>query len=397
MGPFTGPTKGLLSVSRLLRNFREAVLGGTGLFPPTLPLGPAASGFTINSCILDDLTLSAAFIYAEDRPAKSSREFYAEPGNAFDLDNGLAIGTSGALPFGIDLTWNAGPGGLALRPHGGAAIGLGNTPPFEGMTLAQVQRLSYGSNYWIIEGIIPLQVTNSATQREWVFGVRTTEGRFAKCGVWRRPDSIIHFRYVTYDTETASLAITGGWKETRRESVGTGSIINRVEWLGVFQAEPRNMAFPIDFQWCLCGQVLHQGAGTLVTGGHTITYTVDGNTLQVRTEIGKGLKCELCVSAIDNWGREIFTCVPLDRLGTAIDLVEVGEVGVLQSSGRRLPKYFLKEQVELPPLTRPGIEFPLAHGARFDSELLPLAREALDSFDPQHTQPVSPDNLTSGE
>ena len=27
MGPFTGPTKGLLSVSRLLRNFREAVLG----------------------------------------------------------------------------------------------------------------------------------------------------------------------------------------------------------------------------------------------------------------------------------------------------------------------------------------------------------------------------------
>jgi hypothetical protein len=368
-------------------------LRGTGLFPITLPLGPTASGLTINACLLDDLTLSADFIYTEDKPAKSARDFYADPGNAFDLDNGLTSGTSGALPFGIDLTWDTGPHGLALRPRGGAAIGLGVTPPFDGFALPQIQRLFYSSNYWVIQALIPLQASGGV-QPEFVFGVRTTEGRFAKCGAWRRPDDIIHFRYVTYDTETASLRITGGWKETRRESVGTGSRINRVEWLGVFKAEPHNMALPIDYQWCLCGQILGQGQGSLVTDGHTLSYSVDRDKLQIRTELGKNLKCELCVSAIDDWGRELFTCVPLDRPGTVIELVDVGEVGVLQSGGRRVPKYFLREQVELSPLTRPGIEFPLQHGARFDSELLPLAREALDSFDPRHARPAGLDSIT---
>jgi hypothetical protein len=146
------------------------------------------------------------------------------------------------------------------------------------------------------------------------------------------------------------------------------------------------MAFPIDYQWCLCGQVLGQGQGTLVTDGHTITYFVDRDQLQIGTEIGKSLKCELCLSAIDNWGRELFTCVPLERRGTVVRLEGLDEGFVLQS---RLPKYV----VELPPLTQRGIEFLPQRGANFDPKLLPVAREILENFEPRPSGHSGPDTI----
>jgi hypothetical protein len=76
----------------------------------------------------------------------------------------------------------------------------------------------------------------------------------------------------------------------------------RVRWCGAFEAWPKLMAFPIDYQWCMCSHVLND--------------------------------CELCVSAIDNRETELFTCV------------QVSHTGLEQGCHKRAPSRFKIDVLE---------------------------------------------------
>ena len=90
---------------------------------------------------------------------------------------------------------------------------------------------------------------------------------------------------------------------------------SEVAWCGHFEAWPRLHAFPVDYQWCLCGTVLTEGKGEVKTDHGTITYTLKGRNLCLRGELGETIDCELCVSAVDARGRELFTCIRLYQPG----------------------------------------------------------------------------------
>ena len=92
--------------------------------------------------------------------------------------------------------------------------------------------------------------------------------------------------------------------------------VSEVRWRGVFEAVPRLMAFPVDYQWCLCGVVLKEKEGVIQTSGGEISYTKNGKWLYVETTVlGQNLNCELCISGIDYRGQELFTCIRIKKSG----------------------------------------------------------------------------------
>lgn len=74
---------------------------------------------------------------------------------------------------------------------------------------------------------------------------------------------------------------------------------------GIFRAVPQMLAYPIDFEWSLAGEVL-AGNGSLDVDGVEVTYGVDGNRCELSLDAGESLEAELAVNAIDERGVEVF-------------------------------------------------------------------------------------------
>ncbi len=77
------------------------------------------------------------------------------------------------------------------------------------------------------------------------------------------------------------------------------------------EAWPRLVSFPVNYEWCLCGNVLEEGDGQITYNGGTLTYHLAGRYLTLETVMAQAVDRQLCVSAIDVRNRELFTCVPL--------------------------------------------------------------------------------------
>jgi len=45
-----------------------------------------------------------------------------------------------------------------------------------------------------------------------------------------------------------------------------------VRWCGLFEAVPKLMPFPIDYQWCLCGTVIAEGEGEVPSRTGSLSY-----------------------------------------------------------------------------------------------------------------------------
>ncbi|HUF10356.1 MAG TPA: hypothetical protein VMO47_13635, partial [Rhodothermales bacterium] len=75
------------------------------------------------------------------------------------------------------------------------------------------------------------------------------------------------------------------------------------------------LAFPIDYQWCLCGTVLQEGEGSVTSTTGTLSYKLEGRRLTIESEMAQDISCELCVSAIGARDRELFTCIQLQKPG----------------------------------------------------------------------------------
>ncbi len=83
----------------------------------------------------------------------------------------------------------------------------------------------------------------------------------------------------------------------------------------MIEAWPRLAPFPIDYQWCLCGHVLEEGSGEVDGSDGPLTYTLADRKLRIEGELGESIDCEVCVSAIDARGHELYECLTISQSG----------------------------------------------------------------------------------
>ena len=283
---------------------------------PKIPLGPIGDRLTLTAVILDDLELHGSIIRSLSVPVKNQGSHSSLAGFSVDLDDGTIRGD--VVP-GTDLIWNPSTGLSAHSPAGLTVTGT----PFDALTPVEISRLPLaGSDIPLT--LIPLSSPPSApfiAHNEVVFGVRTTEGRYAKVRAWRSSvaGGAFELSWVTYDTPAPQLDIAASWSviewgeaTTVAELVAgvSGDCVvsqsNPVRRCGVFEAWPRLMAFPINYQWCFCGTVLKEGDGSVASPDGPLAYKLTGRRLEIETRMGQSVYCELCVSAIERaWARAV--------------------------------------------------------------------------------------------
>jgi hypothetical protein len=300
----------------IANNLIAGGIGGALGGIPAIPLGPIGGGLTMTSVVLDDLELRGSIVRTLSVPVRNQGVREASSYATFDLDAGTS---SGAVHQGTDLIWDPASG---LSVSGPARLSITGAS-YAGLTPVSVSRLPLTGTQ-IPVSLIPFSLDFLWFNDDVVFGVRTGDGRYAKCRAWRSLTSggALHLEWVTYDNPIPSLDIAARWSVLERGEVEEYITPNcefcrssPVSRCGVFEAWPRLMAFPVDYEWCLCGTVLEEGEGEVVSSGQALSYRLDGRRLSVTTDMGQSIDCELCVSAIDARGQELFTCIRLSQPG----------------------------------------------------------------------------------
>lgn len=296
----------------------DGISGSLGGLPP-IPLGPIGGGLTLTSIVLDDLELRSTIVRSVSVPVKNQGSHDSIGGFAVDFDTGVV---SENIGVGSDLVWK--PFSM-LSTNGPSGLSVTGTS-FGALTPVQISRLPLATNQLPI-GLIPLSFPPSflfLPHNGVVFGVRTTEGRFAKARAWRSitEGGALNLDWVTFDTPTPSLDIAARWSVLERGEVSeyitpdcSFCRSSPVRRCGIFEAWPRLAAFPIDYQWCLCGEILDEGNGEVSTKHGTLAYRLTGRRLYIETEMAQMVDCELCVSAIDARDMELYTCIHLNKSG----------------------------------------------------------------------------------
>jgi hypothetical protein len=286
---------------------------------PSIPLGPIGGGLTLMSIVLDDLELRSTIVRSVSVPIKNQGGHTSVNGFAVDLDTGLI---SADIRTASDIVWN--PAAM-LSTNGSSGLTITGTS-FGALTPVQISRFPLVTNQ-IPVGLIPLTLPPLfpfLPHNAVVFGLRTTEGRLAKLRAWRsiQEAGALHLDWITFETPIPSLDIAARWSVLERGEVSeyitpdcSFCRTNQVRWCGIFEAWPRLAAFPIDYQWCLCGEVLDNDRGEVSTKHGPLAYRLVGRRLYIETEMAQSVDCELCVSAIDARGLELYTCIRLNQSG----------------------------------------------------------------------------------
>jgi len=269
--------------------------------------------------ILDDLELRCGIVRSVSVPVKSSGSTTSFGGFAIDLDNGTV---RAAPAIGSDLTWDPLRGFRALGPVRLAVTGSS----WGSLTPVQVSRLPM-STVLIPAALVPWSMDPGFPfffHDDVVFGARTSEGRYAKVRAWRSltEGGAVKVEWVTWATPVPQLDLTTHWSVLERGEID--EYITRdcqfcrsapVRQCVLIEAWPRLMAFPIDLQWCVCGHILEEGEGEIRSPSGPLSYKLDGRQLWIETDMGQSVDCEVCVSAIDRRGMELFSCVQLSQSG----------------------------------------------------------------------------------
>lgn len=303
-------------VDNLIGGGIGGALGGI----PAIPLGPIGGGMSLDAIVLDDLELRCAITRSVAVPVKSQGSHAAFVGFSVDLDSGSV---SAAANADTDLSWQPGNG---LRTAGPARLSITGRS-YGALTPVQVSLMPLAGTL-VPEASIPVSLPPGLpflSHNAVVFGMRTSAGRFAKVKAYR--DALaagaLRLNWVTWDTPIPRLDISAQWSVVERGEV-TEYITpdcsycraSPVRWCGYFEAVPKLMPFPIDYQWCLCGTVIEEGEGEVASTSGQLSYKLSGRRLMVQAqELGQDVDCELCVSAIDGRGQEQFTCIRLQQPG----------------------------------------------------------------------------------
>ena len=279
---------------------------------PSIPLGPIGAGLSLTNVVLDDLELRSSIVRSVSVPIKSQGTRAMSGPFALDLDTGIV---SGSATANSDLVWGL---DRVLRTH--ASSGLTVTgASFGAVTPVQVARMPLSGSQiasWQIPMSFP-QTFPFMPHQEVVFGVRTSEGRFAKVRAWIDVfTQALNLEWVTFDTPVASLELTQHWSIISRGEQ-TNYITENCEYCvsspvsrcGVFEAKTRLVPFPAQYAWCVCGHQVEEGQGELDTANGPLAYRVAGNRLYLETEMGESMDCEVCVSVVDAHQVERHACV----------------------------------------------------------------------------------------
>ncbi|MBD8871160.1 hypothetical protein [Nocardioides donggukensis] len=294
----------------------SGISGSIGTFA-SIPLGPIGSRLAMTSLVLDDLELRGTISRAPAVPVRNSGSRTPVAGISFDLDAGS---TSATPQPGTDLVWDPASG---LTTRGAARLSV------TGRTYGALDPLAI-SALPLTSTSIPLSMIPSFADlgpftvgSRVVFGMRTGDGRLVRCRAWRNTfDQRLTLEWVTYDNPVAQLDLTQRWCVAERGPVEeyisadcSRCTTSEVAWRGVIEAWPRLAPFPIDYQWCVCGQVLEEDSGEVQGPDGPISYKLVDRKLCLRGQLGQTIDCEVCVSAIDARGHELYTCLTVLQPG----------------------------------------------------------------------------------
>ncbi len=181
-----------------------------GGIPLPLPIG--AAGLLIETCSFDDLAVRGAPVYVDLSPRHASGLLNGPVNIGFDLDTGTTGSLVGA---GVDLAWI----GTELQRMNGCELHVVSVP-LDRLSLSDLQALSYGTAAisaaqiptftpppdlpWPFPDLPPLLFAGPPL----VVAARTSEGRYAKLGLWRRvTDNALFVSFETYASPVVSLSL----------------------------------------------------------------------------------------------------------------------------------------------------------------------------------------------
>ncbi|MDP9069225.1 MAG: hypothetical protein M3N53_12885 [Actinomycetota bacterium] len=289
--------------------------GSLGAIPP-VPLGPIGGALTLTSVVLDDMELRGSVVRSLSVPVHHQGAHASGGAFAVDLDDGSIHPASES---GVDLVWD---------PARGLSTRMSARMTVTGISYGSLSPVGISRMALSTSSLPPSAVPFSTDVFGWfdqpqlVVGMRTDEGRLAKARAWRSLSGDLQLEWVTYDTPVPRLELTTHWSVLERGEVDeyitpdcSYCRVNPARWCGMVEAIPSLLPFPVDYQWCLCGEVITEGEGDVESNTGPLLYQLDGRRLCIETEMGQDVECEVCVSAIDARGQEHFKCVRLVQSG----------------------------------------------------------------------------------
>jgi hypothetical protein len=289
---------------------------------PSIPLGPIGGGFSIDTLLLDDLELRCSIFKNLNIPIKHQGRHVSNAPFGIDLETGVIRNTPNR---NTDLIWDPTQGILIANTAGFTIINAN----YNSLSPIEISRFPLSTRRIQLHQI-PVSFPGSIwflPHSEIVFGIRTAEGRLGKVNAFINiTNQSMALEYVIYDTPIPSLDIESRWIPIERGEVKQYitddcrfCTSTETRWRGIFTAKPKLLSFPIDYQWCLCGNVLKDKEGVVEINGEKLKYKIEGNKLIIdATKINQDITCQLCLSAIDNKRREFFKCLKLDQKGLSV-------------------------------------------------------------------------------
>lgn len=165
---------------------------------------------------------------------------------------------------------------------------------------------------------------------DFVFAVRTTEGRYCRCKAWRDNYENIHLKYTTFNTQlplefsTHLRRVRGTIMPATRIAGQEVAYKTPVSWRGTIKAISEHMVRPyqyVHWQW--------QGMSITNFGilpGTQTSYRIMDNVLNIQTQMGETLDGILGVIVRDASGWEVFKTRDLQLDGHAFVADTIAQV-----------------------------------------------------------------------
>ncbi|MFO8000451.1 MAG: hypothetical protein R6U46_04345 [Marinilabilia sp.] len=196
------------TVENIADQVTDAV-GGAGLTVPLVGIDTV-----LDRAFIDDLTITYNMFPGEYAEVKSEGSLLLRNGQFLDLDNGIVKSNSFS---GAELQLQGSGDGRRLKALCGTSLGTGYIPSFQRARRFHLYGLTYGET-----NEIPLEDVALHMPIPWfddgyicnyrVFGAKTTDGCLTLFQVSDVDESRYRIRYRTYQLESASVRIVGGFK-----------------------------------------------------------------------------------------------------------------------------------------------------------------------------------------